>query len=125
MIHWLALALFLVWSGASLAGGMNGPHPIYSPQAQAEPGSPAWGGQRAVRFFQTLISPADGPRSPSYPTGSAYGMQVLAEDGLFFGILMIGDRLFHEADRPLGPIVHIYGRDRFYDPPAYNRYWRD
>ncbi len=78
-----------------------------------------------VRGFQQVISPADGPRSPSYPTGSAYGAWVLQEEGFFWGVLMIGDRLFHEADLPLGPKVWIYGVERYYDPPLYNRYWRD
>jgi len=78
-----------------------------------------------VRGFQQGISPADGPRSPSYPTGSAYGAWVLQEEGFFWGVLMIGDRLFHEADLPLGPKVWIYGVERYYDPPLYNRYWRD
>lgn len=121
-----ALFLFL-WVPFSLyAAGLNGP-PEPAPPSKTEtlPSLPSWSAQQAVRLFQVVISPADGPRSPSYPTGSAYGMQVLKEEGFFWGVLMIGDRLFHEADRPLGPLTEIYGKVRFYDPPKYNKYWRE
>ena len=51
-----------------------------------------------VLFYSKVISPADGARSLSYPTGSAYGYQAIQEEGVLVGILLIGDRLFHEAE---------------------------
>ncbi|OGG96189.1 MAG: hypothetical protein A2508_02925 [Candidatus Lambdaproteobacteria bacterium RIFOXYD12_FULL_49_8] len=107
------------------ADSMKGPEEVRLKPLTSEVGSPSWMGQKAVGFFQKVISPADGPRSPSYPTGSAYAWQVLGQEGFFWGLLMTGDRLFHEADLPLGPMVEIHAKQRFYDPPRYNRYWRE
>ncbi|MDT8446820.1 MAG: hypothetical protein RRB13_07980 [bacterium] len=126
MKAWVLVVGFFFAPSVLLAAGLNGPPAIPSPAKTLElPSLPSWLGQQAVVLFQQVISPADGPRSPSYPTGSAYGRLVLAQEGFFWGVLMIGDRLFHEADVPLGPVVEVYGHRRFYDPPAYNRYWRD
>lgn len=78
-----------------------------------------------IQFYSTYISPADGPRSPSYPTGSAYGKEVLNKYGLFPGIFLIADRLFHEADVNPGFNILIFGRSRYYDPIVNNTYWWD
>jgi len=78
-----------------------------------------------INFYSKVISPADGPRSPSYPTGSAYGRQAIEKYGFFPGVFLIGDRLMHEADRPLGPTITVYGRQRYYDPVIFNTYWWD
>ena len=79
----------------------------------------------AITFFSKWISPADGPRSPSYPTGTAYGRQALEKHGFFMGILLIGDRLFHESDIHLGPRVDLYGKTRYFDPVESNTFWWD
>ena len=84
-----------------------------------------WFWQGAIRTFSTVISPVDGPRSPSYPTGSAYGRQAIEKHGFFVGVLLIGDRLFHESDRHLGPTIEVYGKTRFYDPVESNTFWWD
>ena len=77
-----------------------------------------------VLFYAKVISPLDGPRSPSYPTGSAYGIKALQTEGIFMGILLIGDRLFHEAEHHQGaPYIKIYGRTRYYDPIENNTFW--
>lgn len=77
----------------------------------------------AIQFYSKVISPADGPRSPSYPTGSAYGKAAIERYGFFIGVLLIGDRLFHEADINKGPKIFIYKHTRYYDPIEYNTYW--
>jgi len=124
MKFWLILGLLaLVYSNPQ--GSMKGPKLKVTSTQPAEYSAPAQAGLMLIRGFQTYISPADGPRSPSYPTGSQYGRQVLQEEGLFWGVLMTSDRLFHEADVPLGPMIDLHQRLRFYDPPLFNRYWRD
>ena len=76
-----------------------------------------------VKFYSKVISPLDGPRSPSYPTGSAYGLKAIQQEGAFLGILLIGDRLFHEADKNQGSYITIYGTKRYYDPIENNIFW--
>lgn len=76
-----------------------------------------------ILFYSKIISPLDGPRSPSYPTGSAYGLQAIRQEGIFMGILLIGDRLFHEADIHQGAYFKIYNRTRYYDPIENNTFW--
>ena len=76
-----------------------------------------------IRFFSRVISPADGPRSPSYPTGSAYGKMAIEQHGALMGILLIGDRLFHEADIHQGPLIRHYNKIRYYDPLESNTFW--
>lgn len=76
-----------------------------------------------VLFYSKFISPLDGPRSPSYPTGSAYGLQAINEEGVFMGILLIGDRLFHEADKHQGVFINLYNQTRYYDPLENNTFW--
>jgi putative component of membrane protein insertase Oxa1/YidC/SpoIIIJ protein YidD len=76
-----------------------------------------------VLFYSRFISPLDGPRSPSYPTGSAYGLQAIREEGFLVGTLLIGDRLLHEADQHQGAYFRIYGQNRYYDPLENNTFW--
>ena len=73
--------------------------------------------------FSKVISPADGARSLSYPTGSAYGYQAIQEEGVLVGVLLIGDRLFHEADQHYGSYIRLYGINRYYDPIENNVFW--
>ena len=80
---------------------------------------------QAIRFFSKVISPADGPRSPSYPTGSAYGYQAVKKKGVILGIILTADRLFHETDKNLNPLVTIGGKNRYYDPVENNTFWWD
>ena len=107
---------------------MRGPHfrkPIQSRFAEHETSSTrlVWIG--LIDFFRHVISPADGPRSPSYPTGSAYGKQAVETYGFFLGVVLTADRLIHEADRPFGPVITVYGKARYYDPLKNNTYWWD
>lgn len=82
-------------------------------------------GLALISFFSNYISPADGPRSPSYPTGSAYGKMAVQKYGFFMGSILTADRLIHESDVPLGPIIILYQKRRFYDPLESNTFWWD
>lgn len=77
----------------------------------------------AIKFYSSVISPADGPRSPSYPTGTAYGRNAIRKHGFLKGVLLIGDRLFHEADIHQGPMIILHGKQRYYDPVESNTFW--
>ncbi len=103
---------------------MNGPKPTNPTKlASKETTLATEAAKFGVRFFQAVISPLDGPRSPSYPTGSAYGLSSIKKHGAFWGILLTADRLFHEADQPLGPITNFHGQDRYFDPVFRNDFW--
>ncbi len=78
-----------------------------------------------IKAYSRVISPADGPRSPSYPTGSAYGIQAIETHGFFPGIVLIADRLIHESDIHPGSSILKYGRLRYFDPLKHNTYWWD
>ena len=124
------LLLFFLFLPLTLQAGMNAPPGAIkktSSTKTVEPLSqpnPLQGfGLIAIRSFQLLLSPLDGPRSPSYPTGSAYGMKAVEKEGFFLGSILTADRLFHEADQPLGPMIRLYGHDRYFDPLQANLYW--
>lgn len=125
----LAAALMLAFSSLPLsaADSMKAPPNRQAASTHRETPSTglAWLGDGAIRFYARYISPADGPRSPSYPTGSAYGRNAIRSYGFFIGTLLIADRLIHEADRHQGPRMVRYGVSRYYDPVRYNTYWWD
>ena len=76
-----------------------------------------------INLYSKYISPADGPRSPSYPTSTAYGKQAIEAHGFLLGIILIADRLIHESDQHLGPKIIIHGNRRYHDPVEANTYW--
>lgn len=123
------LFIFLNTTVVGAASGMKGPasqqssRRIYPTDYQTSSIKLVLSG--LIQFYAKVISPADGPRSPSYPTGTAYGIEAVKRYGLFPGIIIIGDRLLHESDRHLGPMIIIYGKRRYYDPPEFNTYWWD
>lgn len=55
-------------------------------------------GETAIRFHQTVISPADGPRSHFIPSSSEYTKQAMQCYGFFGGYLLGCDRLMREND---------------------------
>lgn len=78
----------------------------------------------AVVFFQTYISPADGPRCQMMPTCSSYSRQALHKHGMWMGMFMTVDRLLREVD-PLEhrqPIISG-GALRYADPLSANDFW--
>lgn len=78
-----------------------------------------------IKIYSHYISPADGPRSPSFPTGSAYGRQAISTYGFIPGVFLIADRLFHESDQHLGYPIVVFGRTRYNDPLEHNTFWWD
>ena len=56
-----------------------------------------WGIQ-AIRFHQTVISPADGPRSHYIPSSSQYTLEAMKKCGFFKGFILGCDRLMREND---------------------------
>ncbi|MBA3721303.1 MAG: membrane protein insertion efficiency factor YidD [Parachlamydiaceae bacterium] len=53
-------------------------------------------GERAIRFHQEVISPADGPRSHFIPSSSQYTLDAMRKYGFFRGYLLGCDRLMRE-----------------------------
>lgn len=53
-------------------------------------------GQKLIKFHQTVISPADGPRSHYYPCSSQYAINAMRKYGFFQGVMMGCDRLMRE-----------------------------
>ncbi len=54
----------------------------------------------AIRFFQVVISPIDGPRSSFYPTSSQFTLEAIQKYGVFRGIALGCDRLMRENGEP-------------------------
>jgi len=84
---------------------------------------PARLGMGAILLFSKVISPADGPRSPSFPTGSAYALDAFRKHGFLLGTILTADRLLHESDIHTGLRVSMHGIARYYDPVEHNTYW--
>lgn len=79
---------------------------------------------QGILFFKNTISKVDGDRCPSYPTCSQYGEMVVRKHGFIVGVLMIVDRLIHEAsEAKTSPVITKYGISRIYDPPENNDFW--
>lgn len=53
-------------------------------------------GEKAIRFHQEIISPADGPRSHFIPSSSQYTLEAMKKYGFFQGYAMGCDRLMRE-----------------------------
>jgi putative component of membrane protein insertase Oxa1/YidC/SpoIIIJ protein YidD len=121
LVLWLILPVQL-----SARDKMKGPFPG-SEKAQLTDNRPVstlkWAGKGAIRLFSRYISPADGPRSPSYPTSTAYGRDAIETHGFLVGVLLIADRLLHEADIHKGQKIVLYGTSRYYDPVENNTFW--
>jgi len=121
-----ALSLLVFPESLSAEDRMKGPDSL-TIRRQVTPAPPIstlkWIGSGAIRLYSKVISPADGPRSPSYPTSTAYGREAINTHGFLMGILLTADRLLHEADIHEGPLIIHHGVSRYYDPVKYNTYW--
>ncbi|MBA3602730.1 MAG: membrane protein insertion efficiency factor YidD [Parachlamydiaceae bacterium] len=53
-----------------------------------------------IDFHQTIISPADGPRSHFLPSSSQYTLESMRTYGFYSGFLMGCDRLMRENSDP-------------------------
>lgn len=95
----LALALCIALPAIALAipTGMHGPpHPLLGPAATVQSERPttarrAW--LAPIGWFQTYVSPIDGPRCQFAPTCSSFGYAAVRDHGPWRGILMTADRL--------------------------------
>ncbi|WP_232293230.1 membrane protein insertion efficiency factor YidD [Stigmatella aurantiaca] len=79
----------------------------------------------AYRFYQTVVTPMDGPRCAHRPTCSAYARQAIARHGLV-GLWLAYDRLLRDARssqvRAL-PVVLEHGRFVYLDPLEESTFW--
>lgn len=57
-------------------------------------------GEAVIHFHQTVISPADGPRSHFIPSSSQYMLDAMRSYGFFRGFSMGCDRLMRENNEP-------------------------
>lgn len=74
--------------------------PIQACLSTNKPSLLAQFGERAIRFHQEVISPADGPRSHFIPSSSQYTLEAMRKYGFFQGYMMGCDRLMRENDDP-------------------------
>lgn len=59
-----------------------------------------WLAEQVIRFHQTVISPADGPRSHFKPSSSSFMLQAIRKHGFLKGYIMGCDRLLRENKDP-------------------------
>ncbi|WP_303720812.1 membrane protein insertion efficiency factor YidD [Malonomonas rubra] len=118
-----AILMLLLASGEMLADDW-GPWemPAQSKKPQVANQGPL---QLAVKFFQSHLSPVDGPRCPMYPTCSAYALQALRKHGPLFGTFQTVDRLYREGDveHEHTQPINKWGYVRFHDPLQNNDFW--
>lgn len=86
-----------------------------------EPYTEESGIQKAIRFYQEHISQHDGARCLYYPTCSAFYRQAVAERGLFWGTIMIVDRMVYREDpSSMKHYEYIEERGSYKDPVCHN-----
>lgn len=95
-----------------------------APSSAFETSVPKLAVRGAFAAWRTVLTRADGPRSPMYPTASAFLSQAAAKHGMVIGVVMTADRLMHEWDEQRrAPRVVVYGVSRAYDPVEANDFW--
>ena len=80
---------------------------------------------KAIQFFSSTISRADGDRCPMAPTCSAYSAQAIKKHGLLKGWIMTSDRLMRcgRDELKLSDTILIDGNKRSHDPLSNNDFW--
>ena len=75
-------------------------------------------GQGMIRFYQSVISPSNGPRSSFVPSSSQYTLDAMQKYGFVWGVLYGCDRLMREnADPWIYPrCLNHEGFDLKWDP---------
>lgn len=112
------------WEVVTCTDGMSPQEPDNIREKDIHYGVPAELMMELIGFFSNTISRVDGDRCPMYPTCSAYGMEAIRTHGAVIGIVMIADRLIHEANEmDTAPLVEVQGRNRYYDPLSNNDFW--
>ena len=95
----LVLMVCTAVAGPALAmsPGMRGPRQPLEIITAATPPVPPQAPRQLllmpIRWFQTYVSPTDGPRCQFAPTCSSFGYAALRDHGPWQGILMTADRL--------------------------------
>ena len=75
----------------------------------------------SVRFFQTWISPVDGPRCNFSPTCSQFGYQAVERHGPVLGVMLTADRLLRcNYWTTAGPDYTRLPNGALHDPVANN-----
>jgi hypothetical protein len=131
--RWVIVSMILAfglgpWEWTVAADPFKGPwspapgRPVPSPAL--ETAVPKLAVRGALTAWRQVLTRADGPRSPMYPTASAYLGQTAAKHGMVIGIMMTADRLMHEWDeQQRAPRIVMYGVPRAYDPVEANDFW--
>jgi hypothetical protein len=130
MFRWVFLGALVFWAltfQAEEPWSRNDFHPVFGSKQGKSFGtgneykkkSFSW-----LSFYQEYISSFDGPRCSMAPTCSAYAAESLENYGFVQGLLMICDRLFHEAGKmDFFYLKKIDNRLYFDDPPEKNHLW--
>jgi putative membrane protein insertion efficiency factor len=97
MLLVLVLCATIPTSALALSAGMGGPRQsLEKLPSIARPGPPEASRQALmmpIRWFQTYLSPSDGPRCHFSPTCSRFGYEAVRDHGPWHGLLMTADRL--------------------------------
>jgi putative membrane protein insertion efficiency factor len=93
----LALCIVMPATAVAMPAGMHGPqHPLQGPATIIQP-VPSAAARQAwlapIGWFQSYVSPLDGPRCQFAPTCSSFGYAAIRDRGPWRGILMTADRL--------------------------------
>jgi putative membrane protein insertion efficiency factor len=121
MIRRIALAASLLLAAPAGAGDpMNGPWEAARAGRELRETRPeVAAASAALRLFQRLISPVDGPRCRLYPTCSEFARQAVQRYGLLAGVALTCGRLIR--DNASAPAYYrravAGGRLVLYDPP--------
>ncbi|MBI4640723.1 MAG: membrane protein insertion efficiency factor YidD [Candidatus Tectomicrobia bacterium] len=123
-----SLSIVLTASFAVKADSMRGPESFGKGKTFKEPvletSVPRIASRGLLSFWHNVLTRADGPRSPMYPTASGYMDDAVKKHGMVLGIIMTADRLMHEGDEQRRvPRIIKYGVSRAYDPVESNDFW--
>jgi len=131
--RWFIISMMIVlglgaWRSEGNTDPFRGPWSLpperSAPSAAFETSVPKLAVRGAFAAWRTVLTRADGPRSPMYPTASAFLSQAAAKHGMVIGVVMTADRLMHEWDEQRrAPRVVVYGVSRAYDPVEANDFW--
>ena len=78
-----------------------------------------------IEGYQNFLSPVLDSKCYMFPSCSVYAQQALDEYGPFFGVLLIIDRLFREADEAqTSPLIKQGNSFKLFDPPSANLWWK-
>jgi hypothetical protein len=119
-----AICIALPAIALAIPAGMHGPQqPLQGPAATVQPAQPATARHAwlaPIGWFQTYVSPIDGPRCRFAPTCSSFGYAAIRDHGPWRGILMTADRLMR-CSHLTNPKDYLHRPDgRLADPVADN-----